>query len=195
MGKVARFLEPVRTQVTRYLDCSNSRPQAGEGYTTSEVPAHVGRTPISVNLRDLSHKILETRFSSPQPIAALWGAAGFKLTPIGRTPWPARVPLDPSFANGSSLMHHTGKPARGPAADRGGPTLAKRAALRLSLPSPARHGAARRETRPAGAQAKAGPTSEEALTRQLSVAPLSKLQQWFRWRRRLRLRPTGNAHG
>jgi hypothetical protein len=43
---------------------------------------------------------------------------------IGRTPWSARVPLDPSFANGSSLMEHTGKPARSPAADQGvRPTL------------------------------------------------------------------------
>jgi len=51
------------------------------------------------------------------------------LALIGRTPWSARVPLDPFFANGSSFMRRAGKPAKGRAADQGvRPTLEKRAA-------------------------------------------------------------------
>src|SRR5271156_5742480 len=38
---------------------------------------------------------------------------------MGRTPWSARVPLDPFFTNGNSLMYLTGKPAKGPDADPG----------------------------------------------------------------------------
>jgi hypothetical protein len=52
------------------------------------------------------------------------GPSGKSRADPGRTPWSARVPLDPFFASASSLMHHTGEPARGPAADQGvRPTL------------------------------------------------------------------------
>src|SRR5580692_7140996 len=65
---------------------------------------------------------------------------------VGRTPWSARVPLDPFFGNGSSLMRHTGKPARGPAADQGVRPTLDRWASYFSLASQ-------------GGQAKACPTA------------------------------------
>ena len=49
-------------------------------------------------------------------------------------PRSARVPPDPFFAHGNSLMRHTCKPARGPGPDPGiRPTLEKRATLCFSL--------------------------------------------------------------
>ena len=38
---------------------------------------------------------------------------------VGRTPWSARVPLDPLFPNEINLDLAAGKLARGPAADQG----------------------------------------------------------------------------
>jgi hypothetical protein len=40
---------------------------------------------------------------------------------VGRTPWSARVPLDPFFVNGSSLMDHTGIAGQGAGRGPGGP--------------------------------------------------------------------------
>jgi hypothetical protein len=38
---------------------------------------------------------------------------------VGRTPWSARVPLDPLFALHGQELPFPKKPARGPAADQG----------------------------------------------------------------------------
>jgi hypothetical protein len=38
---------------------------------------------------------------------------------VGRTPWSARVPLDPLYAGTVRRLRHREGPARGPAADEG----------------------------------------------------------------------------
>jgi outer membrane protein, heavy metal efflux system len=126
-------------------------PRLGHGAescfeTLLQARQRVGRTPwsaIGVKISRAGHKILETQSTPPTLGSRGRGKGPGILTPM---PWSARVPLDPFFA------HHTGKPARGPAADQGvRPTLdalhSKSALLcllaicSLTLPAHAQQGA------------------------------------------------------